>query len=200
MKWCTACKTRHDRSAFGIDATRGDGLHASCRASRATPRKSITARIAAKSKPGPNGCVEWTGSLTAGGYGHIWYEGRLELVHRVTYEIANGPIPKMEGHHGACVCHRCDNRLCINPEHLFIGSHADNMADMMAKGRWKPIRGAANPHAKLTEAQAEQIRSLRGIRSQREIAEMFGVSKTAVRYIQQGRLWRVQQFPEVPRG
>lgn len=63
--------------------------------------------------------------------------------HKVAWEIANGPIPEGNGYHGKCVLHRCDNPACVNPGHLFLGSHDDNMADMLAKGRAR--KGGGSP-------------------------------------------------------
>jgi len=77
----------------------------------------------------PNGCLEWTG-CTSHGYGLIGVNGNQVQAHRVAWELANGPIPA-----GMEVCHKCDRPPCCDPEHLFIGTHTDNMADMAAKGR-----------------------------------------------------------------
>ena|ERR1035437_1750037 len=95
--------------------------------------------------PEPNsGCLIWTGSIRENGYGQISLskndpirqttntKGRMFAAHRVSFELANGPIPD-----NLSVLHRCDNRLCINPDHLFLGTHNDNMVDMMSKGRYK---------------------------------------------------------------
>jgi HNH endonuclease len=76
------------------------------------------------------GCVIWTGSVGGNGYGLVWKDGVKQLAHRVAYERKFGPIPD-----GMFVCHHCDTRRCIKPEHLFLGTQRDNMADMHAKGR-----------------------------------------------------------------
>jgi hypothetical protein len=129
----------------------------------------------------PSGCVEWRGS--ADRYGHVRHEGRIRLVHRVAHEIHIGPV------NGLAVCHSCDNPLCINPEHLFLGTNADNSADMVRKGRQARMGG--NAAAKLTIEAAREIRRLRGQRMTRqEIASRFGVSVSAVKDVLAGRYWK----------
>lgn len=119
----------------------------------------------------PNtGCRLWMGDLRrADGYGFLRVEGKTYLAHRLSYEVTYGPIPP-----GLFVCHRCDTPQCINPDHLFLGTAADNNADMKRKGR-KPV-GSKAGGAKLTEAQIAEIDRLRRTgESCTTIAARFGV-------------------------
>lgn len=81
-------------------------------------------------------CWEWTGNLNGNGYGQVRYGGRMRPTHRLAWELAHGPIPP-----GLWVLHTCDNRVCMRPEHLWLGTGADNMADMVRKGRNRSHKG-----------------------------------------------------------
>lgn len=136
------------------------------------------------------GCWEWTGHRDHKGYGRLTFRGRTIRAYRLAYELFVGPIPK-----GACVLHRCDNPPCCNPAHLFLGSRADNHADMMAKGRHGATRGSAHHKAKLTEDDVAVIRaeyaaapSRYGLRLR--LARQYGVHPETIRNAAQGRFWK----------
>lgn len=121
-----------------------------------------------------DGCWLWTGSISLG-YGRVWWGDRKTWAHRVAWEIANGqPVPP-----GLLVCHHCDVRNCVNPAHLFIGTHGDNTHDMDAKGRRRctPVFGEQHKRAKLN---TQAVRSIRAARARGErlrvIAARHGIS------------------------
>jgi hypothetical protein len=125
------------------------------------------------------------GGTSLSGYGYVQRNMRRYLAHRIAFELTFGPIPD-----GLFVCHHCDNPPCVNPAHLFVGTQAENMADMAAKGRHRS-RGGQNgerhPQAKLTDAQVDTIRVLlTGPESTRQIAERYGVSRSLISKIQTG--------------
>jgi len=119
------------------------------------------------------GCIEWTICLDEDGYGFC-YRAKHALgeraAHRLAYRIHLGEIPD-----GLMVCHTCDNRRCVNPNHLFLGTHQDNMYDMVEKGR-------ARTRVYLPEDTRQQVIAARGTMTQREACDRFGVGK--------GTVWR----------
>lgn len=141
-----------------------------------------------QAKIGPlqaDGCRLWTAAGRGHGYGMFNVRGRVMGAHRVAYQIAYGAPPE-----GLCVCHRCDTRACVNPEHLFLGTQADNMADMVAKGRRAiPPRGVEVAVARLNDQQVREIRKASGI-GPRALGRRYGVSHTTIMDIRAGRRWR----------
>lgn len=128
-----------------------------------------------------DGCWLWTGSQKYG-YGRVMIGGVRKLAHRWAFEIYRGESPD-----GLCVCHTCDVPLCVNPDHLFLGTRADNVADMDAKKRRVPPRGERNAHAKLS---AEKVRAIRSSHLRNaEIARQYDVSKVLIGLIKRGAVW-----------
>lgn len=145
----------------------------------------MPARFWAKVRITP-GCWLWL-AANASGYGVFGLHGKTPLAHRVSWEMHNGPIKD-----GLWVLHRCDNPACVNPEHLWLGTHADNMQDMARKGRGRDFApsGVDAYHAKLEAHQVREIRRLRAAGVlQREVARRFGVHRCTVQDITQGRTY-----------
>lgn len=128
-------------------------------------------------------CWLWTARPGGHGYGRISLggtHGGMMLAHRFSYELHYGPIPD-----GLCVLHSCDVRLCVNPDHLFLGTRDDNMADMVKKRRQR--QGHRVPGAKLNSDQIAAIRQDQ--RKQRDIAADYGISQSNVSFIKRGATW-----------
>ena len=158
------------------------------------PRKSITPRnyhgyfqlvpLAERfwSKVDESGdCWIWTACLSPQGYGVVRGEDGHNLqAHRAAWQLRYGPIPK-----GKCVLHHCDNRACVNPTHLFLGTYRENNADAASKGRMK--RGERHYLAKFSESEVKRIRD--DARVQRIIAADFGVCQQTIHCIKARKTW-----------
>ena len=134
-------------------------------------------------------CVEWQGARHKQGYGNTRYNGKGMGAHRRAWIEAHGPIA--DGMH---VLHRCDNPACVRPDHLFLGTQRDNIADMDAKGRRRfgpTLRGDAAPWSKLTEVDIPVIRQLAADgMTPREIGRRYGVHYATIYLILRGKNWR----------
>lgn len=141
----------------------------------------------ARCEPEPNsGCWLWTENTNDRGYAMVWDDGKHKRAARLAYSLVHSDIlPNLE------VCHRCDNRLCINPDHLFLGTHQENMDDMVRKGRAADQLGSKHHMAKLSEAQVVAIRNEN--RVARLVAEDYGVSKSTIFAI-----WNRQNWSHLP--
>jgi hypothetical protein len=132
-----------------------------------------------------DGCWGWAGYKDAGGYGRLMTPDGPARAHRLSYEYHSGPICD-----GGYVLHKCDNPECTNPDHLYVGTHDDNMADKAARGRvftGERPRGEQHRRSKLT---ADDVRRLRGSQeSNASIARSLGVSAVAVRLARIGQTW-----------
>ena len=129
-------------------------------------------------------CWDWTGFRHPDGHGQCYLNGVPKYAHRFSWEMHNGPIPN-----GMCVCHKCDNPHCVNPDHLFLGTHEDNMYDAKAKGRL-PF-GMRHGMVALSDEDVLKIRSLYsdGVLSQGKLAKRFGVSQTCISKIVTRKRW-----------
>jgi len=185
-QWC-GCSFHRRRN--------GDRQHRFC--SSACFGKSVSAAAAEKrleretpeafierTEPEPNsGCWLWTGSRSTAGYGNIKWGGETRLVHILSHELFVGPVPR-----GLCVCHRCDNPSCVNPDHFFLGTKADNNRDRDRKGRGN--FGERNAHARITRDDVVEIRRrLASGERDADVASDFGVSPRHARSIGSGADW-----------
>lgn len=135
-------------------------------------------------------CWEWCGSYNSFGYGRVRPPGSRAhfLAHRISYLLDAGVDPET-----LCVCHTCDNPKCVRPDHLFLGTPADNSADKMAKGRNRTGDMACekNPNATLRAADvARAVEMMKAGKNNKEIAAVFGVSHAIISRIRLGRAWR----------
>ncbi|KGQ19903.1 Phage protein [Lysobacter dokdonensis DS-58] len=132
-----------------------------------------------------SGCWLWTG-CTSGGYGLTSHRNKSVGAHRVSWMVHRGPIPD-----GAVVCHKCDTPGCINPDHLFLGSHRENMLDKIRKGRQPSNAGERHGMSKLSDADVREIRRrVWAGERQRDVAAAFGVTRGHISYITTSRGWR----------
>jgi hypothetical protein len=129
-------------------------------------------------------CHVWQRAKTTAGYGETSIGRKILYAHRISYELAYGPVPQ-----DLQVLHKCDNRACVNPAHLFTGTQQDNMDDMWAKGRG--LVGERAPWAKLTEIDVREIHRLlaEGQLNTDAIGAQFNVSRATINHIRRGSTW-----------
>lgn len=129
-----------------------------------------------------SGCWIWTAALNRGGYGKVKVDGKDNTAHRWSWVLHNGPIPN-----GLNVCHICDVRACVNPAHLWLGTHKDNNDDKIRKGRDYFLP----PHreCKITEDQALEIKRQRGKVRIVDLAAQYGIHHSQISRIQTGKYW-----------
>ena len=137
---------------------------------------------------GNDDCWNWSGMKNTNGYGRFSLNDKHQLAHRVSFQIFVGEIPS-----GMNVCHSCDNRLCVNPYHLWVGSQSENLKDAFHKGRHSvpDTSGGKNGNTKLEASDVAEIRRLcaQGARKNL-VASVFGVSSSTVGNIVSRKTWK----------
>jgi len=137
----------------------------------------------------PNGCWLWKAGTFKDGYGCFTYNGKIQRAHRVSYQLFLGSIPE-----GLLVCHKCDIRKCVNPDHLFLGTVLDNNLDCIRKNRHgkKGAKGEKHGSAKLTEKQVLEIRQRVNENeiTQYKAAKLYGVDPALINGIVHRRIWK----------
>ena len=140
-------------------------------------------------------CWRWTASTNVYGYGQFRSDGTVTVAHRLSWRAFRGSIPS-----DMCVLHKCDNRPCVNPHHLFLGTGSDNSADMVSKDR--QARGERNHRSRLTEEQVVQIRReyATGRFTQAALARKYVVGPTAICRVVSGKRWKHLRTPTSDNG
>lgn len=135
-------------------------------------------------------CWLWIGAKIGSKYGVIKVNQKNILAHRFSWELHRGEIPEGEGFHGICVLHSCDNRNCVNPKHLFLGTQKDNMIDKVKKKR--QAKGNKIRNSKLSKKDVQLIRKLYfdDRTYQRILGEKFGVSQMQISNIVRNKHWK----------
>lgn len=154
-------------------------------------KEKLLEKLLSKTYPEPNtGCWLWSGMVNVSGYGIMKAAAlpqfKTPLTHRISYLLHKG-----EFNYKLHVLHTCDNPICVNPDHLFLGTHQDNMDDRKRKNRTNRIapKGEDQGYSKLTNEQVIEIRSITGI-SQKEIAKKYSVNQATISYIVQRKTWK----------
>ena len=133
-------------------------------------------------------CWTWTAGLNESGYGSFRFGNRMHAAHRIAWMLTSGQPGDLH------VLHKCDNRRCVNPEHLFLGTNADNVADRVRKGRSSSAGGERHGRAKLRAADIPAIRQRIALGEfQKDIARDYGVSQPCIGYLARGETWHAVQ-------
>ena len=140
-----------------------------------------------------DGCWEWTAKVIENtGYGRIKINRKMVLSHRYSYILHHPLTIDLWENREICVCHKCDNRKCVNPAHLFLGSRGDNLRDCVAKGRNADRKGEKHPMVKLTENDVREIRTryAEGGITQEDLGIKYGVKRETISYIILRKNWK----------
>lgn len=186
--WCAAAFER----GYRISATRAQNPQFCSTSCRVSARKklatdSLSSRFWQRvDKRSEDECWPWTGRFAANGYGVFDHSNRPNVASRFSYELSNGPIGDAE----KFVCHKCDNPKCVNPSHLWLGTHQQNMDDAKNKGRTAKGNGLRGSSVNTSKLDAAKVREIKvSTTPAKTLARKFGVSKTAIYMIRNGKNW-----------
>lgn len=191
ITWLCKCDCGNEKIAVGIYLT--TGRTKSCGCLTCPTEKEFDQRTRDRIKKytqidTETGCWNWTGFIYSFGYGLTSHKGKDILAHRASWKVFKGDIPN-----GMYVLHKCDNRKCVNPDHLFIGTAKDNTQDMIAKGRArsKPNKGINHGCAKLDEKRVNEIKEYKkqGMCNS-DIAKIYNINSNTVQKIVNGKIWK----------
>lgn len=161
-----------------LKSLQGIGTHVQYGDGTCTPEARFWGKV--RKAEGEDACWLWEGATTTHGYGCLQFEGRVLGAHKVAYMLSKGEVQD-----GMKIRHSCDTRLCCRPKHLWLGTHADNMADMAARGR-----GQKHGKRILTTADVIDIRSQRGKKSSGELSKQYNVQQSYIFAIWRGSVWK----------
>lgn len=186
MKICVKCRSSKDLNEFHKDNRRPDGHFPYCKKCRLIPRKPSVSRpidvVLSDYKISDMGCWEWQGVLTRDGYGMACYKGKRIRAHRLSLlqslNLSDSNLLAL---------HRCDNRKCINPDHLYLGTPLRNSGDMVERCRSSRLLGDKNPVRVINSTVALEI--FKDQNPHKEIASKYGISQSAVSAIKCGKNW-----------
>lgn len=145
----------------------------------ATRGMTVAEKLRHYTAPSGDGCWPWTGTLNENGYGQFYHKGKLRSAHRESFKEHIGPIPK-----GCQVRHMCDNKGCVNPAHLGVGTPGDNVRDMLTAPGYSPRKLDAQKVAQMRELYAT------GRYTKKEVGERFGVNTSTAAKVINRRSWR----------
>ncbi len=186
-KWICLCECGNKIKICGAELTKGHKKSCGCWRKKRTSYEPVEQRFL-KFTEKTNSCWLWKGyKVKYKNYesGYMSYKGKPQRSSRVSYELHKGIIPK-----GLYVCHTCDNGLCVNPDHLFLGTQKDNMQDMWKKNRGNPCRGSKKFFAKITEEDVIRIRKEYPTSSGPNLAKKYGICKQNVLNIVNRVAWK----------